>query len=109
MDGDDAIRALAEKIDAAQPFATSVGTAGVVLSNVALASATVTFPVGRFTQAPRANATVRGTSVWFSYLANNPSTASMSVGVRKYDGTPGTATVNVDWTAVQMLATSADG
>lgn len=107
MDGDDSIHALADAVDAKQPFATWVGTASVsVVANTA-ANVAVTLPAGRFTQPPRISAISRGASLWFAYF-NSSTTTSLSLGVR----TPGgalTTTVNVDMIAVQMLATNADG
>lgn len=95
MDGDDAIRALAEKLGA-----TAAGQATVVLNNAPSGSVAVTFPAGRFTSPPVVNATAYGTT---TYIANNGGATvnGVNIGCRYYGGTATTANVVLSWQAVQ--------
>lgn len=98
MDGDDAIKALAQKIDTALGLMAS-GTTSVVLSNQSQSSTTVTFPAGRFTATPAVTAsTASGT-----YLANtvSPTTTSVQIWAAHRDGTAQSGTVSVAWIARQ--------
>lgn len=98
MDGDNAIQALAQKIDTVLGLMAS-GTTTVTLSNAAQAFATVTFPAGRFQSAPAVVAsTASGT-----YLANTVGATATSVQIyaAHRDGTAQSGSVSVAWIARQ--------
>jgi hypothetical protein len=105
MDGDDAIKTLAEQID------TYIGkwAAGQVQvpvsAGTALGSTAVTFPVGRFTVAPWVTGTYNGTNIsWGIINISAITTSGCTVGVSHRDGTnSGTSTsFGVSWHAVQL-------
>lgn len=101
----------------AVPYATSAGTvagfsAGSLAAGTSINSA-VTFPSGRFTQPPKVNVTLStgpGGSQYLVPRALNATATGFTIYV--YNLGPSTAAfsgLSVDWTAVQMTATSAAG
>lgn len=100
MDGDDAIRAIAEKLDAVLGYGLCGGT--VVLPITAAntpASVTVTFPVGRFATSPFVLVTsyVGGNASAITSYANTLSATGVNiVGVRD----SGAAGWTVHWAAL---------
>lgn len=107
-DGDDAMRAIAEKADAVVPMAQAAGFVAVNVAASVQGTAAVTFPVGRFTQSP---IVVVSCSSHSTYLAAGTSAAvgGFTAAVRQVDATAATVTVTVMWHAVQMLVGSGSG
>lgn len=101
MDGDDAIKALAEAVEAR----LRVSAAGLVVVNVNAAingSTAVTFPVGRFSAAPAVAATVH-TSPGNYYAGTTAVTATgTTVFATHRDGTSGTIAINASWIATAV-------
>lgn len=94
------------------PFATAAGRVGIQFNSQVGANATVNFPAGRFTVAPRIMATLNldgnGVGPWYIWIQASNITASsflMNAEVRSAV----TGLLTVAWTAVQMTPTSADG
>lgn len=73
------------------------GTAAVSLVAVGAATTVVTF-TRPFTTTPRVSATVSNSTGYIAYVSAKSST-QMTVGVRHYDNTSATTTINVDWEA----------
>ena len=105
--GDDAIKALAERIDARLPMATAAARANIadVPANGTKA-VVVALPAGRFTAVPAVQAVVYGSNVCWAVVGTVTAT-SASVTVRSISSAPANCTVAVQ--AVQMTATSGDG
>jgi len=102
MDGDDAIKALAEKVDTA----VGVAAAGSFTSSVPTAlntpvSTAVTFPAGRFTVAPQVMCSLSGSAVnAFAPLGvTGVSNTGCVVWYSKSSG--GLAAVIILWMAIQ--------
>ena len=88
------------------PYAMSSGSTTITtVANVPV-SVTVTFPTGRFTQAPNCLATGNTASSAFVYAATGGATTT-SFTVTALRGNA--VTMSVDWVAIQMLPTSASG
>lgn len=90
------------------PFSTSAGL--VTQRSVAaggVTNVTVTFPVGRFTVAPRVSVTVLGDARDTTVTVDSVTTASCIVRL----GSMSTVarTIGAHWTAIQMTSTSANG
>jgi len=101
-DGDDAIKALAEKVDTAIGVcAAGTATTGVPSALNTPVSAAVTFPAGRFTVAPQVMVTISGSSVnAFAPLgASGVNTSGFQLWYSKSSG--GLAAINVLWMAIQ--------
>jgi hypothetical protein len=114
--GADAIKALAQKLDAMVPAAMAAGANTVTYGAAASsASVVVTFPAGRFTQPPLvAMAIYSVTALVVASIAEGTpiTTTSMTViAVHRDSGqTLGTATaVRFWWQAVQMLPGASPG
>lgn len=94
------------------PMAIAAGIAALPVSTTFATSAAVTFPVGRFTQAPVVGATlVSGAGGTTKYIprAYSVTTTGMTVACYTADAAvAGTATA-LHWTAIQMTPTSAAG
>lgn len=114
IQGDDAMRALAERLDGSisgpvsVPFAIAAGKVLCDFANAPSSDVVVTFPVGRFTVAPMVYATC--TAGTLNYIANaygaTPAQCHV-VAFHKAGTSTSTQDVAVDWIAVQM--TSAAG
>jgi hypothetical protein len=79
------------------------GRVSVSVSAAVAGTLAVTFPSGLFAAGttPRVSAMVIGSSVWMAYASTQPSVTGFTVGVRHVDATASTATVLVDWIAVE--------
>lgn len=99
-DGDDSIRALAEKVDTALG-AMAAGTASINHVSTGFASTTITFPVGRFT-APPTSVLVQafGTSVGGVLEGSGTSSGISATGCTVgWYRSSGTGTMTVTWQA----------
>lgn len=99
MDGDDAIKSLAEKVDAA----LGVQAAGQVSCPVAAASTTytvtITFPAGRFTAAPIPVCTpLASTLNTFEWGFSTPTTSSVVLNYKR----GGATNFTMFWAAIQV-------
>lgn len=106
--GDDTIKALAEKLDAMVPYRWAAGTVSISLSNASSGTLAVTFPAGRFTQAPIVTVTTANSHFLIATMAGLTATG-FTAGVRHIDAATTTATLTVNWVAVQMLPGAAPG
>jgi hypothetical protein len=89
------------------PYAMAAGTVSINTAGSTTGSATVTFPVGRFTQTPIVNVT--GTYTQPSGRTVSVSgVSSTGCTVYWYNG-GATATVPIQWTAIQMTSASGAG
>lgn len=98
MDGDDAIKALADKIEANLRQGTWVVAGSITINALNTpASSFFTWPAGRFTVAPVCAATpVASPGNIYATLATLPTTASVQVSMSRVSGTvPVTAGVQV--------------
>lgn len=94
--GANAIKALAQKIES-NLAAAAAGRTPISLSNASSGSATVTFPSGRFKSAPAVAATCESSS--FFAAVSSVSATSMTLWLRRYEDSPTTQTLQVDWVA----------
>lgn len=100
MDGDDAIKALADAIMNKLRYALMSGTVTVpVSSGSAVGTAAVTFPAGMFAAPPGVVATYNGTNVAWSLInVSAVTTSGCTIGVSHRDGTAsGSNTSMVVW------------
>jgi hypothetical protein len=91
------------------PYATYADTKTVVVTNAGQATLAITFPSGRFSQAPMGVATVTSSANYFAFINGSPTASGMTVGVKHYDNTVGTANIGVQVVAIQMTPTSGAG
>jgi hypothetical protein len=91
------------------PFAAYTTERTVVVSAAGQGTLAFTFPTGRFTQPPIGAATVVSTANYYAFINGIPSITGMTVGVKHYDNTVGTANIGVHAMAFQMTATSGQG
>ena len=89
---------------AALPFSMAAGAVTLSFSG-APASASVTFPAGRFTQPPVVTATLGVASLGISLSATSVTAAGCTIG----GSSSYTGSVPVRWVAVQMTSTSGTG
>ena len=89
---------------AALPFSMAAGTVTLSFSG-APASASVTFPAGRFTQPPVVTATLAVASLGISLSARSITATGCTIG----GSSSYTGSVPVQWVAVQMTAASGTG
>jgi len=115
MDGDDAMAALANRLDGSTPgpfvsvpFSKAAGRVAVPVNAAVLGTAAVTFPAGRFTQPPIMNANITSHSNFYA-VATAVTASGFTANARNADNTPLTATIQFDWTAVQMTSAAAAG
>lgn len=81
----------------------AAGSVTVNLSAAASGDAAVTFPVGRFNATPVLIPTVVGNNAYYAIrVTSGLSTAGGNVRVCHRDNTAATASVQVDWVAVQV-------
>lgn len=113
------LQALAESADdtldailSLLPIRVAVGKATINISGAASGAVTIAFPVGRFTQAPvflAFNGGGSGASV-FNLLSNTQTDTGVTVtAVHRDAGSTGTATIVVNWIALQFTEDSAAG
>jgi|SRR5215471_8289865 len=116
MDGDNAMRAIAERLDGAAlqavPYGLAAGFALVDMpaGGAASAEATVTWPVGRFSAAPIV--TTVCTAGTINYLANaraSTTTGCIIICFHKSGQSTSTQDLRCDWHAIQMTSTSGPG
>jgi hypothetical protein len=101
MDGDDAIRALAEKIDTRLAYGLCSGEIVLPAPGTVdtVTSGTVTFPAGFFTTVPRGVATVQNTTpTAFNSTSVGLATASGMLVASSRKSGPG-STILVNWMA----------
>lgn len=95
------------------PFAMAAGTVTVTATASNAGSATVTFPVGRFTQRPvvfsAITQTTAGNTQSYVARAAGITATGFTQNIITANGSTNTATVTVDWIAVQMTSTNAAG
>lgn len=116
MDGDDAIAALANRLDgstgpfASVPFAMAAGQSNVTISAATQGQVAITFPAGRFTIVPVVQMTLQNAAASNVYAMRNTGTISTTgfTAVANIAVT-GTVTLAIGWTAVQMQSTNAWG
>ena len=89
---------------AALPFSMAAGTVTLSFSG-APASASVTFPAGRFTQPPVVTATLAVASLGISLSARSITATGCTIG----GSSSYTGSVPVQWVAVQMTSASGTG
>jgi len=89
---------------AALPFSMAAGAVTLSFSG-APASASVTFPAGRFTQPPVVTATLGVASLGISLSATSVTATGCTIG----GSSSYTGSVPVQWVAVQMTSTSGTG
>jgi hypothetical protein len=116
MDGDDAIAALANRLDgstgaiASVPFAVAAGLVNVTMSAVTQAQATVTFPAGRFNTGPILAMTVNGAGASNLYsIRTTGALGAASFNAVVNSAASVSATIPVGWIAVQMTSSAAGG
>jgi hypothetical protein len=97
-DGDNAIQALAEAVDAKLGISAS-GSASISIASAASGSVTVTFPVGRFTVPPAITHTTNS----FNYIpgANSPSASAVVLYAGHRAGTASSIVLTTWWIARQ--------
>lgn len=100
-DGDDAIHALAEKVDTALGVIAG-GQANITHSGTGTASTTVTFPVGRFVSPPTAVLVGAALSTIAGVLEGGGSASGVSASgfTANYYRSAGNGTMTVVWLAV---------
>lgn len=92
------------------PYAMAAGQATISVSNSTGGTVDVSFPAGRFAVAPRIQVTkASGGGAKYVPYTTSRTASGCRIGVYAGDGTAGTQTVVLDWTAVQMTSASADG
>lgn len=81
----------------------AAGSVNVNVTAAAQGDAAVAFPVGRFNVAPVLIPTVVGNNAYYAIrVASGLTTTGGNVRVCHRDGTSATATIQVDWVAVQL-------
>jgi len=93
---------------AGQPWRQAADVITITGDNTPQMSVPVTFPPGRFTDAPIVPTTLRNTHLYFSW-PSNVTAAGFTVNVRRYDGGSFNLATATYWQAVQMTPTSAEG
>lgn len=116
MDGDDAIRGLAERLDgssgtvASVPFSMAAGQANIVLSAATQAQVTVTFPTSRFTLGPvvqMSQQSTGGANIYALRMTGPPSNTGFTAIANAAAAV--SVTIPVAWLAVQMSTGNAWG
>lgn len=91
------------------PHKQAAGAADVDLVSQAANTVAVVFPVGRFSVAPIVTVSPGdGSTVHFATV-NNVTASGCEISIRHYEGSPTTATITVNWHAVQMSSGAAEG
>ena len=110
-DGDNAMGAIANYLDALAtagiPYRMAAGRVTINVSASATGFTAVTFPAGRFTQAPIVTLVHNTANYTPAYFGTT--TSGFNAYARHVDNASATATVTGDWTATQMLAGAAPG
>lgn len=90
------------------PWAVAANAVVLTVASKVTGSATVTFPVGRFTQAPMVAATVRtGAPAQRAVGVSDPTTSGFTMFL--YNDAGGSITNSIGWIAMQMTSSSAGG
>jgi hypothetical protein len=106
-DGDNAIQALAEKIDTVAPFAIAAGTVPITPPPApGGVSTAITFPASRFTQAPICSITAHSNG-YGAGSGSGTTTTAVTARFWSLASTPTGAAMH--WVAVQMLPGAAPG
>jgi hypothetical protein len=103
------VQSLAEAVEAAvlstipptptPPTPVWSGRATISLTNDAIGSTAVTFPVGRFATAPNVTATASSSAQVVA--VSNVTATGLTVTIRQADGTPSTTTITVHIHAIK--------
>ena len=91
-----------------QPYSVAAGAVSITGTGTQFATATVTFPVGRFSVAPLVTATVTSASATFFASTNSITSTGFTARLAIASGTF-TTTHSVQWQATQMTSTTAAG
>jgi hypothetical protein len=91
-----------------QPYAMSAGTATAVGTGGTTASATVTFPTGRFSVAPIVTASFTQGSIFIAN-ANTATSTGVTIVLRDRNDAAITGSYSVAWQAIQMTSASGSG
>lgn len=93
-----------------QPYSSAAGTVNITSPNAASASATVTFPVGRFTQTPIVTCSTTSSSA-YTLLSNASAvtTTGFTYIMRHVDNTAWSGPYPGNWMAIQMTSANASG
>lgn len=89
------------------PFASAAGVVTVTVSASSNGSAAVVFPTSRFTVAPIVSLTPINT--FYNVAYDSVTATGFNAQVRQINNSSGTASVGVQWQALQMTATTAAG
>jgi hypothetical protein len=95
-----------------QPFSQAAGSATITLAGTSFATTTVTFPVGRFTQAPILNAfktSIPANSAAMLLQSAAPTTSGVTISAYDAGGISRSLTFTLHWQAIQMTSASATG
>jgi hypothetical protein len=98
MDGDDAIKALAEKADA-NAGATASGRASASTTNTPSGTVVVTFPAGRFVAAPTSVVACAYQASTYIVSTSTITATTVTLTIRYYLGSNTTATIECCWFA----------
>ena len=91
-----------------QPYSMSAGTVSITGTGTTFATATVTFPVGRFSQTPVITATPASTATSFFASFQSQTATGFTARISIASGTF-TSTQSIHWQAVQMTSASGSG
>lgn len=102
MDGDDAIKALAEALDPRTVKAIATGSITVATTGTpATGSVTVTFPVGRFSAAAPTQASLTSLNNLYLMARGTMNATSMVITCRRVDGATGAGS-DCNWLALAV-------
>lgn len=101
-DGADAVKALADWMEANGAKRVHAGSVVVPVTASATGTAAVVFPAGKFTAAPIVVAMCIGTSVYFATTTGGPTAAGFTAQVRHNANTSQTVNVTVHYVAIQL-------
>lgn len=112
-DGDDAIKNLAARLDgstgnvASVPYAMAAGQSNISIAAATQGQVAITFPAGRFSQAPVVQMSIQSagtTNIYELRMTVPPNTAGFTAVANL--AAAGSVTIPVGWVAVQMTAAS---
>lgn len=98
-DGDDAIKNLANAVES-KLRVSAAGSVSVTATSSASGSANVTFPAGRFVNPPLVVCSPVGATAWYA-AAGSVTASGVTINIVQRDGTAATATVTVNWIAIE--------
>ncbi len=106
---DDWALQLATKLENTVPMAIAAGSVNVTMTASTIGSATVTFPVGRFTVAPLVFTVIQQAGQTIVSSPSGVTAAGFTANITDTRPTARTGTFPVYWFAVQMLPNAAGG